>query len=103
MEKYDPFMELHVGLYTSDIDSYIAAFKAADVPTFASTFEDPTTQTTYYSILVQVATLTFAEHMHICSSVTTGCLVLDQVLSEPKNQSHHFMSALSQSSNEEAE
>lgn len=54
MEKYDPFMELHVGLYTSDIDSYIAAFKAADVPTFASTFEDPTTHSTYYSILVQV-------------------------------------------------
>ena len=97
MKKYDPFMELHVGLYTSDIDSYIAAFKAADVPTFASTFEDPTTHSTYYSILVQVGTFAAVSQQYVLSWIKF-CFT-----SEPKNQSHHFMSALSLSSNEGAD
>jgi hypothetical protein len=43
MKKYDPFMELHVGFFTSDLDAYVAAFRAASVPMFASTFTDPST------------------------------------------------------------
>ena len=52
MAAYDPFMELNVAFFTSDIDMYISAFQSDGVPYFASTFNDE--ETTYYSILVQV-------------------------------------------------
>eukprot|EP00966_Prymnesium_polylepis_P275213 6358716-Prymnesium_polylepis.1 len=52
MKQYDPFMELHAAFFTSDLDSYVAAFKAASVPTFASTFVQGSTK--YYSLAVQV-------------------------------------------------
>jgi len=52
MKKYDPFMELHTAFYTSDLDSYISAFKNDSVAYFPSTFEQ--SGTTYYCITVQV-------------------------------------------------
>jgi hypothetical protein len=52
MAAYDPFMELHVGLMTSNLDYYVSAFKAASVPAFASSFT--AAGSTYYSLTVQV-------------------------------------------------
>jgi hypothetical protein len=52
MKKYDPFMELHAAFYASDLDHYVSAFKAASVPTFASTFVQGGAK--YYSLAVQV-------------------------------------------------
>ena len=52
MKQYDPFMELHAAFYTSDLDHYVSAFKAASIPTFASTFVQGST--TYHSLAVQV-------------------------------------------------
>jgi len=52
MQKYDPFMELHIAFYTSDLDSYISSFKKDSVAYFPSTFVQ--SGTTYYSITVQV-------------------------------------------------
>lgn len=54
MKKYDPFMELHVGFHTADLDSFISTFTAASVPYFASTFVDPASSKSYKSIVVQV-------------------------------------------------
>ena len=45
-------MELHAAFFTKDLDFYIRAFKAANVPTFSSTFTQGHTH--YYSIAVQV-------------------------------------------------
>merc|ERR1712010_48570 len=52
MQKYDPFMELHIAFYTSDLDSYISSFKNDSVAYFPSTFVQ--SGTTYYCITVQV-------------------------------------------------
>lgn len=52
MSKYDPFMDYHVGFYTADLDHYLAAFKAAGVPYFPSTFVDPVSKQEYSSVLI---------------------------------------------------
>lgn len=52
MAKYDPFMELHVAFYTSDLDSYVSSFKKDSVAYFPSTFKE--SGKTYYCITVQV-------------------------------------------------
>ena len=52
MESYDPMMELHVGFHTTDLDSYIKKFKAADTPFLVTKFESA--GKTYDSIIVQV-------------------------------------------------
>jgi len=52
MKSYDPFMELHTMFHTTDLDSYIAKFKAAGVAMFASTFDSGSKK--YSSIIVQV-------------------------------------------------
>ena len=52
MAAYDPMMELHAGFYTTDLDSYINKFKAADTPFLATKFESA--NKIYDSIIVQV-------------------------------------------------
>jgi len=43
-----------MAVLTADIDHYVNAFNSGNVPYFASTFNDPATQTEYQSVLVQV-------------------------------------------------
>jgi len=52
MKEYDPMMELHAGFHTTDLDSYINKFKAADIPFLATKFESAGKK--YDSIIVQV-------------------------------------------------
>ena len=40
-------MENNVGLLTQDLDAYVAAFDAAAVPYYATSFTEPSSSTTY--------------------------------------------------------
>ena len=55
MKKYDPFMELTLGLYTADLDSFVKAFEGASpkIAYFPSTFTTAAGKR-FYSIQVQV-------------------------------------------------
>ena len=54
--KFDVYMENNVGLLTQDLDAYVNAFDAAKVPYYATSFEEPSSSTTYYSVLVRAHT-----------------------------------------------
>ncbi|KAH8075611.1 hypothetical protein JL721_1625 [Aureococcus anophagefferens] len=54
--KFDVYMENNVGLLTQDLDAYVAAFDAAAVPYYATSFTEPSSSTTYYSVLVRAHT-----------------------------------------------
>jgi hypothetical protein len=53
MKVYDPYFENHMAFFTEDLDAYVTTFNDGNVPYFASTFTDPTTQTEYKSVLIQ--------------------------------------------------
>ena len=53
MNTYDPFMALHAGFYTTDLDKYLSAFSSGGVKYFPSSFVDTSTGRTFYSATVQ--------------------------------------------------
>ena len=78
MKQYDPFMELNVGMWTSDLDHYLTAFKADTVPYFASKFTSTSTGKTYYTATIQIpgSLADGAGSMHLIELISNSSAIL---------------------------
>jgi hypothetical protein len=78
MKKYDPWMEQSVGLFTTDLDYYLNAFKKGNVPYFPSSFTVASTGKTYYTAVVQVpgSLAAGAGSMHLIELISNSSSML---------------------------